>query len=558
MIREFTCLYIDNKFNRFSILNLSNELYFCYWKELLKPKEDKPLNINIGDKVILDFDVHDDLSSNKRGLKINDNFYHAPLNENNKYFSNSHLVSTNAQIIKSKLIDEKILSQYLNNNQPIVFINCTIDNIELNLIEVDSELAFFNCRFENNFRLLECVFNRSIWFCDSTFLKHFSLKKSIVKDTIHMENCNLSGEGGASFRGVTADNLFLDMGVTGSDDIIWLNEISVSKVVSIGGEFRSEVQLLERQDDSNFNQELEIGSLFIGIELYEKENANKTIFYNSFNLNGYCFKGKIEIRNIDCNAFSICSTRAESIRLINCSTTKDLEIKDCELSSENSLFIEFSSVGRHLKIINNSIPSILSLSSSAVSENTYINENTFSPFGKLNIFHFTTSRFLITPIDDLYGNEKSSLFKPKEFGLIDSNQQNLELGEQYSSLKNWMADSGRLEMEDAAYFHMQNIFTQKKFVKFLLGKVFGWGIRLTNIALSSIILILIFSIFYSFQFDYNESLILSLQSFISSYFGHWEKQVPGNMISWLLTIESVLGVLFTTVFIGAYIRKLLR
>jgi hypothetical protein len=105
---------------------------------------------------------------------------------------------------------------------------------------------------------------------------------------------------------------------------------------------------------------------------------------------------------------------------------------------------------------------------------------------------------------------------------------------------------------------MQNIFTQKKFVKFLLGKVFGWGIRLTNIALSSIILILIFSIFYSFQFDYNESLILSLQSFISSYFGHWEKQVPGNMISWLLTIESVLGVLFTTVFIGAYIRKLLR
>ena len=52
--------------------------------------------------------------------------------------------------------------------------------------------------------------------------------------------------------------------------------------------------------------------------------------------------------------------------------------------------------------------------------------------------------------------------------------------------------------------------------------------------------------------------MLSVQSFISSFFGQWPAVDATGRLAILVTLESVIGVLFVTVLVGAYIRKLLR
>lgn len=54
--------------------------------------------------------------------------------------------------------------------------------------------------------------------------------------------------------------------------------------------------------------------------------------------------------------------------------------------------------------------------------------------------------------------------------------------------------------------------------------------------------------------------MLSLQSFFSSFYGQWSAPEPPatGLLSVLVTLESMIGVLFVTVLVGAYIRKLLR
>ncbi|MCP9479421.1 hypothetical protein NNA33_16085 [Marisediminitalea aggregata] len=54
------------------------------------------------------------------------------------------------------------------------------------------------------------------------------------------------------------------------------------------------------------------------------------------------------------------------------------------------------------------------------------------------------------------------------------------------------------------------------------------------------------------------SFALSIQGFTGNFFGKWPDYEPSGLIAALTVLESVLGIVFITVFIGAYIRKLLR
>ena len=91
--------------------------------------------------------------------------------------------------------------------------------------------------------------------------------------------------------------------------------------------------------------------------------------------------------------------------------------------------------------------------------------------------------------------------------------------------------------------------------------MFGWGIRLRNILAAALMISLMFSaMFVALGVGSGEAVMLSLQSFISSFYGNWSSPTPPatGIMSILVTLESMIGVLFVTVLVGAYIRKLLR
>ena len=89
--------------------------------------------------------------------------------------------------------------------------------------------------------------------------------------------------------------------------------------------------------------------------------------------------------------------------------------------------------------------------------------------------------------------------------------------------------------------------------------MFGWGIRFRNILTSAVVLVGLFALAFGLSgFTPSEALMLSVQSFISSFFGQWPDVDATGRLAILVTLESVIGVLFVTVLVGAYIRKLLR
>ena len=182
---------------------------------------------------------------------------------------------------------------------------------------------------------------------------------------------------------------------------------------------------------------------------------------------------------------------------------------------------------------------------------------------------------MLHPVQALYAGENSSIFKPKKFSLLMGNAP--DLGDQYCALKHWLADSGKLKEEDMAYFYMNETFNKNSmWSKVVLGGIFGWGVRLTNIVVSSFILMFIFFCIYVYLgMDEIASISVTIQGFfgvlIDPIFEQWKylpnvdinnlesRKVSGiDIPSWLLTFESILGVLFITVLVGAYVRKMLR
>lgn len=162
------------------------------------------------------------------------------------------------------------------------------------------------------------------------------------------------------------------------------------------------------------------------------------------------------------------------------------------------------------------------------------------------------------------------------------------LEEQYHVLRHIWGSNGELKEEDIAYYtwmHHKNIAEMhegsvlnklKAWIKYLLyEKIFGWGVRLPRIVLSTFILTVIFGVIYWIIFQLDPELYI-----------HWdtkELHTPNLLISWVfavqttfsaglgdwapigsgvakipMTINAVLGILFVTFLIGAYGRKMLR
>ena len=337
--------------------------------------------------------------------------------------------------------------------------------------------------------------------------------------------------------------------------------MDISGVLSIGGEFKSELQFLNDQDKLGNSKIHTIGDIVIGQDLYQAENANQTLINSKLVFNGYRIQSAINIMKTDVEEVNISNLTCKSINIHDLSTSKDLLIEHCHFSDDVSLKLNKSSVGRHLKIENNQFNGTVDFSGSAVSENSYFESNKCQRETKLDLRKFTSSRFIIEPETVLNQYANGSLLTPTKFSLIEIESTQQEKSDVYCSLKHWLADSGKLDMEDIAYFHMRDNHQLSPLKKMLFGRIFGWGVRLTNLAIFSLLLILTFALGFDSllnELSFSQAIALSFQSFISSFFGEWQSFNSVGLITTIVTIESIIGILFITIFIGAYIRKLLR
>jgi hypothetical protein len=181
------------------------------------------------------------------------------------------------------------------------------------------------------------------------------------------------------------------------------------------------------------------------------------------------------------------------------------------------------------------------------------------------------------------GNSKTNqrIFKRK----INNN-----LEEQYKVLRHIYGSNGELKEEDSAYYqwmHYKNLgemhsaplrLKPKYWIKYILYEwIFGWGVDLLRILISTGGLVLLFAAIYKIMFWINpglkiiwddndiygpdigpfKSIVLALQTTFSAVLGDWAP-IGAGAIKIPMTINAVLGILFVTFLIGAYGRKMLR
>lgn len=548
---EFECISFDEKNHRFCIFkNTNGEIYFSYWLEF---KKFDISYLNAGQRFLADIEECR-LNLNSRGMSINKIELLPIINVSKDLIFNENISSS--EFLKK--VDEPD-SNYL------IYINCQFEDFQFRNLIINKTLVFIGCEFTENLRFVECTFTNTIWLPNCSFRKHFSFKNSVICGNLHLEGSDFSGMGGASFRGVKANNIYIDFGVEGGDDLFWFNEIEVLGVVSIGGNFHSEIQFLYKQDDSILDTlNPKIGSVIIGVEIYDYERANKTAISSQIKFDKVHITDGLLINDLFANSLSINECIIDSIDISDLSLDRDLTIKNTSIKNESnktfSLNLINSSIGRHFKFDDNNIFGIIDFNGTAVSEVTYLENNKFDSSSSINLCRYTTSRFLINPAENLFRGSQKRFFSPRKFDLLNGNSNKL-LAEQYCALKHWLADSGNLQMEDVAFFHMRQNQHPNKIMQFIFGGIFGWGVRLTNIALSSTFVIIFFSLLYWLidnDLDLTSSISLSTQSFISSFFGKWKDFKPNELMSAVVTLESFIGVFFITVFVGSYIRKLLR
>jgi len=566
--------------NKFSILfdTTDESLEFCYWRQYQGNRF-----LSEGDEFTAERETRE-YSGIERGLLISKNSYIEP-KDNLLDISKNREKSDQIKIINDFLgcnIQEEI-EKVKGKYKSLVFIDCSFDknvilssdfdknNEPTNNFKCDVELAFLNCTFNENL-ILSTFFSSNIWIVDCNIKAQFSLKDSKISGNAHLESNCFDGEGGISFRGMNAKNLYIDFETIGSEDILWFNEMCVPGVVSIGGNFKSKIQILSDQfNTSNFKDGTEIGKLFIGLEYtdIDADIDNPVVSDAPIEIRGLKVRS-ISMLGVDAKSVSISDLECSGdVSLQDVSTNKDLEILRVNIKGAD-LIIDKSSIGRHLFIHDNKLPYITDLSGTSVSEVSYIENNDFLPASSnINFSRFTTSKLLFSPVSDLYANKKNDFlnFKPHKFSLLleDSVCSN-DLGNQYCSLKHWLSDSGRLKEEDMAYFHMNDYFSDNPIYKAIFGTVFGWGVRLTNILMSSLAIMLLFYFIYIWI---GMTPMTALTVAIQSFFGILldpifeigaisNNQEFTQEVNWWVTAESVLGIFFITVLVGAYVRKMLR
>jgi hypothetical protein len=211
------------------LLDETSQIHFVYWHELQR---------------------HQVLS-----LKKDEELLATTQSQNNENCRGLQVLSCTVQttrelhypdIISGATVTQQDFETQLTGSQhtPLIYLNCTFNDIELKNLQCTRQIALISCNFEENFRLINCEIKADLWLCNSKFNKHFSLKLCKIDGNVHLEGADFTGAGGASFRGMSARNLYLDLGISGGRDLFWLNELYVPGVISIAPQFPAESKLM--------------------------------------------------------------------------------------------------------------------------------------------------------------------------------------------------------------------------------------------------------------------------------------------------------------------------
>ena len=459
-----------------------------------------------------------------------------------------------------------------NNRDNLVIVRrAQFEDFEAQDLSLPAPVVFINCCFEGNYRLLDSCIHGSIWFLNCTFKFHFSLRGTRLDGNAVFFGCDFRGSGGISLRGLQGRSIFLEYGTRGGEDMLWLNELSLSGCVAINGIFAMRVELLARQDGSPVNSDPKLHRVLIGKRDYSHESLSENQFLGGIECRDYQLQGSFEVHNSIISDLVVDHVKANHILVDKCEISRDIALNYIQPCDEKKgIVVSNSVIERHLRLTACYLRGCIDLSDTSVGQ-MWTLELSMPNFGvprvRIDRFHAAAARF--EPMDLIYGaSRQQRLLAPPAFQFLEgaerpgilTEDRRRALAEAYTSCKNWLATSGHLLEEDHAFFHMQNTRESRLLKRYLYGGIFGWGIHLWNILLSAIGLIVLFAALYTGvgTGTFLDMLILSAQSFISSFFGQWPEYSPVGILSILITLESMLGVVFITILVGAYIRKLLR
>ena len=456
----------------------------------------------------------------------------------------------------------------------LILHNKHIANTELKEITLPMNVVFIDCCFEGDFRLLNFSIQGGIWFLNCKFKHHFSLKETCLEGNAVLFGCDFSGPGGISFRGLQGRSILIEYGTRGGEDMLWLNELSLTGCVAISGTFPAPVELLARQneDENIIKSNPALKRVLIGKKVsYAHERLSQNQFLNGIVCRGYFIQDGFEVHNSIISELAMENADANHILVHNCEVSRDVVMEHVQPRDKaQGIAITDTVIERRLRFSASGLSGRLNLEGTSVGQTWMVELETPGlgvPSVNLHRFHADAAWF--EPIELVYGAAKRGrILAPPKFGLLEGIEQARSLtgedrrvlAEAYTSCKNWLAASGHLREEDHAFFHMREAKENRPLIRLLFGGLFGWGIYLRNIIISAIGLIILFAFLFMGlgAGAMPEMLVLSSQSFISSFFGHWPDYSPTGILSILITLESFLGVVFVTALVGCYIRKLLR
>ncbi len=443
---------------------------------------------------------------------------------------------------------------------------------------------FIDSKFNGPFVMADTQISRSIYFLRCKFFSRFSMRAACVKEDVHFAECSFSGKGGVSFKKLQCENLYLDRGIIGPDDEVWLDQAKISGILSMSGTYGGNVFMQGGLDDDR----LSIGSIYIGKQ-YSNTIAKTTtrvsgdIFISNSTIDR-CFEfststvRKISFDDVEIHFLKIHDCHIDGRAIFN---KVSVSIKRDDDNKNAGMYIENNRFNDQLQITDCSIYGGLSLRDNIVSSRVGIRNCSFpEKRGIMDVYGLMAAHVTISPSSVLFAGKKANFSNPKfwllkrqcehKWALMDrgteAKEEKGKLAEEYLSFKKWFSDAGDLYMEDAAYYNMRH-YGETSLIKYIfLNYLFGWGVRLWNVLFTATTIVGVYAVVYILCSDMGvkKAVLFSVESFFfGAILSDWAVVIKGveNPLSHIAVIsmsEGAVGILLVTLLVGAYMRKLLR
>ncbi len=433
------------------------------------------------------------------------------------------------------------------SSEDLEFRNMQLTDLTISGCKFKKSLLFRNCDFQGNLKLIDCIFDQSITFIDCSLSGDLKLFNASINVSLSLEGLKV----GRDFELISSDC-----------EKISLNKFESRQLILKSSDKPCSIKVIEMKN-SIINRKLQIASVSNISKLFINDitAVNLEVSLNSFK------NSDIEIKNCRINDFSVRASEFKGANLV-CSRITAINWMLNENNFEGvSFYTKDITINGFFSLINNSSYDEASINISGISSDTYNLDPvllTFIRFKSKDSAIFSqkmssdarieTLRLLKTKYSNehLYDEEDNVFFRYKS----------LERQEFYKSL-NWFYKP---------YF----------FISYLLGRnVFGWGVSIKQPVVWSILSIIIFAVFYYYNYSFSiscsnlcisecvsiEYLTQSLYGFpaaftlsLLSFFGQQADVTLNNTSPTGIyhVIQFILGLIFSTLIVGMLIRKLVR